>query len=79
MKAVSALREAGCEVTGMVATFTYGFRVSEKTFAENDLKVRTLTDYETMLEQAVESGYLEKKQLPLLQEWRLNPAGWNTV
>ncbi|MCA1747510.1 MAG: orotate phosphoribosyltransferase [Bacteroidales bacterium] len=76
MKAVSALKEAGCEVTGMVATFTYGFRVSEKTFAENDLKVRTLTDYETMLEQAVESGYIEKEQLPLLQEWRLDPAGW---
>jgi orotate phosphoribosyltransferase len=78
MKAVSALKEAGCMVTGMVATFTYGFRISEEIFTKHNLKVITLTDYETMLEQAVESGYIEKEQLPLLQEWRLNPADWAT-
>jgi orotate phosphoribosyltransferase len=79
MKAVSALKEAGCEVTGMVATFTYGFQVSEETFAKNGLKVRTLTDYDTTLEQAFESGYVKKEQLPLLQKWRLDPAGWTTL
>ena len=76
IKAVTALREAGCEVTGMVATFTYGFKVSEEAFANNNLKVKTLTNYETMLKQAVENGYIEQDQLPVLRRWQLDPAAW---
>ena len=76
MKAVEALREAGCEVVGMVATFTYGFAAAMQTFSENKLKVLCLTDYETMLDQALESSYIRKEQLPLLQKWREDPENW---
>ncbi|MCF8346039.1 MAG: orotate phosphoribosyltransferase [Bacteroidales bacterium] len=76
LKAVEALRTAGCIVTGMVATFTYGFEESKKQFKEKKLEVKTLTDYETMLLQAVESGYIEAAHLPMLQKWRTNPARW---
>lgn len=79
LKAVEALREAGCIVTGMVATFTYGFRVSKERFAEQNLEVRTLTDYDTMLDQALESGYITEAQVPLLKKWREDPAHWSTV
>ena len=77
LKAVEALRTAGCIVTGMVAAFTYGFKNAVESFTQHQLKVLTLTDYETMLNQAVDSGYIDKKQLPLLQKWRLDPANWN--
>lgn len=77
LRAVKALRDAGCIVTGMVATFTYGFRIAEEKFAEHDLEVRTLTDYDTMLDQALESGYITESQLPLLKKWRLDPENWS--
>jgi orotate phosphoribosyltransferase len=76
LKAAESLRTAGCIVTGMVATFTYGFKESENNFRENSLEVKTLTDYDTMLLEAVESGYIEAAHLPLLQKWRTDPAGW---
>ncbi len=76
LKAVEALRAAGCEVLGMVATFTYGFRLSEGNFKQQALEVVTLTDYETMLTQALESGYINEKQLPVLKNWRIDPENW---
>lgn len=76
LKAIDALTAAGCKVLGMVATFTYGFAVSEKKFKEYGLRVATLTDYETMLEEALKIGYLDEAQIPYLQEWRLNPSHW---
>ena len=76
LKAVEALREAECEVLGMVAIFTYGFNTAVENFTKHQLKVTTLTDYENMLVQAVESGYITQDQLPLLQEWRKDPANW---
>lgn len=79
LKAVQALRSEGCDVTGMVATFTYGFEAAAKNFQEQQIAVLTLTDYNTMLDQALESGYIKKEQLPLLQKWRTDPAGWGVV
>ncbi len=79
LMAVEALRNAGCIVTGMVATFTYGFRISEERFAEHALEVRTLTDYDTLLTQALESGFITEAQLPLLKKWRMDPANWTAT
>ncbi|MEX2371888.1 MAG: orotate phosphoribosyltransferase [Bacteroidales bacterium] len=76
LRAIEALRSVGCVVTGMVATFTYGFDVAESSFAASGVTVKTLTDYESMLSQAVESGYLSSAQLPLLQKWRKDPSNW---
>ena len=58
LKAVDALRDAGCEVVGMVASFTYGFPVAEEAFQKAGVKLSTLTDYPAMLETAVTSGYI---------------------
>ncbi len=76
LKAVDALIEAGCEVKGMVAAFTYGFSESENRFKEYGLEVHTLTNYETLLTQAVKSEYIEEDQVPFLKKWREDPAGW---
>lgn len=76
LKAVEALREAGCNVIGMVATFTYGFDISTNDFNKSQLEVHTLTDYETLLELALEKKYVSEEQLPLLKEWRRDPSHW---
>lgn len=77
LKAVEAIRKAGCEVVGMVAAYTYGFAVAEEDFKAADVKLVTLTDYEHVVQKAVETGYIAKEDVVLLNEWRLNPAEWN--
>lgn len=76
LKAVAALREAGFEVVGMVASYTYGFDVAEKAFAEAGVKLVTLTDYNSVVEKAVETGYITKEQVATLDEWRKDPANY---
>lgn len=76
LKAVAALREAGFEVVGMVASYTYGFDVAEKAFAEAGVKLVTLTDYNSVVEKAAETGYITKEQVATLNEWRKDPANY---
>ena len=77
LKAVEALRKYGCEVIGMVASYTYGFPVAEKAFADANVKLVTLTDYEHVVEQAVATGYIRPEHVDMLHEWRKDPANWN--
>ena len=76
LKAVEALRQAGCEVVGMVASYTYGFPVAEQAFAEAGVKLVTLTDYEHVVAQALETGYIAETDVEVLNEWRKDPANW---
>lgn len=76
LSAVEALRDAGCEVLGMVAIFTYGFPVAEANFAAAEVKLDTLSNYSAMLSLALDEGYIEQSQLETLHEWRENPSQW---
>ncbi|MBQ7180421.1 MAG: orotate phosphoribosyltransferase [Bacteroidaceae bacterium] len=76
LKAVEAIRRAGGEVVGMVASYTYGFPVAEKAFAEAGVQLLTLTNYEAVVAQALSTGYIKENDVPLLGEWRKNPAEW---
>ena len=77
LKAVEAIRNNGCEVVGMVASYTYGFPVAEKAFADAKVKLITLTNYETVVAQAVKTGYITEDEVEVLHEWRKDPAHWN--
>ena len=76
LKAVEAIRNYGCEVVGMVASFTYGFDVAEKAFADARVKLVTLTDYEAVVAEALRIGYIKENEVELLNEWRKNPSQW---
>lgn len=76
LKAVEAIRKYGSEVIGMVAAYTYGFPVAEQAFKESGVKLVTLTDYEHVVEQAAETGYITKADIEILNEWRKDPANW---
>ena len=78
LKAVEALRQAGAEVTGMVAIFSYGFLLAEDNFRDAKVALRTLTDYHTLIETALESGAIQAEQVALLQQWRKNPSQWKS-
>lgn len=74
--AVEALRENGCDVLGMVAIFTYEFPTAKENFAAADVHLDTLSNYSTMIELAVQEGYVHADELQTLQEWRRDPANW---
>ncbi|MCK9611992.1 MAG: orotate phosphoribosyltransferase [Bacteroidales bacterium] len=76
LKAVEALRNAGCNVKGMVAIFTYGFPVAEEGFAKAKCPLFTLSHYNALLEQAVENNYINERDLPQLAKWREAPEKW---
>ena len=76
LKAVAALREYGVEVIGMVASFTYGFPVAEEAFREAGVKLITLSNYDAVIEQAAETGYIKEEEKSVLAEWRKDPSVW---
>ena len=76
LKAVDALRKAGFEVVGMVASYTYGFPVAEEAFKAANVRLVTLSDYEHTTAIAAETGYIKKEDLEVLAEWRKDPANW---
>lgn len=76
LKAVDAIRRNGCEVIGMVASYTYGFDVAKKAFEEADVRLITLTNYEAVVKAAVASGYIQEDAVEVLDTWRKDPAHW---
>lgn len=76
LKAVAALREAGFNVIGMVASYTYGFPIAEQAFKDANVKLVTLTNYESVVEKALETGYINQNDVAMLHEWRRDPANW---
>jgi orotate phosphoribosyltransferase len=76
LKAVEAIRNYGCEVVGMVASYTYGFDVAEKAFKEAGVELVTLTNYEAVVAQALSTGYIKEEEVELLNQWRQAPSEW---
>ncbi|MCO6025497.1 orotate phosphoribosyltransferase [Prevotella cerevisiae] len=77
LKAVEALRKYGCEVIGMLASYTYGFPIAQKAFQDADVPLYTLTDYDHVVAEALETGYIKDSDVELLHKWRKDPANWN--
>jgi len=76
LNAVQALRDAGVEVLGMVAIFTYGFPKAEENFRQNNVALDTLSNYNAMIGLAIEQGYVQPSDLETLKEWRESPDTW---
>ena len=77
LKAVEALRNKGGEVLGMMAIFTYGFKFSEEKFGKANCRLFTLSNYEALLEHAIETGYINVENLEILKNWRRDPENWS--
>lgn len=76
LAAVDALREAGADVLGMVAVFTYGFGLAEERFSEKGVELTTLSDYGALIEEAVKEGLINPSDEEVLRQWRENPDSW---
>jgi orotate phosphoribosyltransferase len=76
LSAVKALRNAEIDVMGMVAIFTYGFQIAEQNFKEVNVELSTLSNYNVLIQNGLETGYVKESELETLKQWRLNPAKW---
>ncbi|MCB0576451.1 MAG: orotate phosphoribosyltransferase [Saprospiraceae bacterium] len=77
--AAEALQEAGAEVAGVLAIFQYGFAKADAAFSSKGIDFQTLTNYDTLIQEAVKSGYIPAEDLNTLKKWRENPDGWGAL
>ncbi len=76
LNAVRALKESNLEVLGMVAIFTYGFKVSNENFHENKVELFTLSNYKELVKKAIEINYIGHKESETLKKWNDKPENW---
>ncbi len=76
LNAVNALKVAEVNVKGMVAIFTYGFEVSKENFKTNNVPLYTLSNYESLLEQALDTNFINQTEANVLSKWNSNPSEW---
>ncbi len=76
LKAVEALRAADCKVISMLAIFTYGFPVAEQAFADAKVELITLSNYNALIDTALNLGTVSEAQVDELKEWRKAPSEW---
>lgn len=76
LKAAQAMQDAGFNVIGMVAIFTYGFDTAEKSFEQAKMPLTCLSNFNYLLEEAVAKKYLDESQLAHVKSWRQDPSNW---
>ncbi len=77
LKAIAALRDAELDVRGLVAIFTYGFDIAHENFANAECPYVTLSDYNSMIAEALDSNLISQDEMDSLKRWRDNPSTWN--
>ena len=76
LNAVTALRDSGCEVLGMVAIFSYQFKEASDAFAASNCKLDTLSNYSVLIDTALKTGYIGQAEVETLKNWKVDPANW---
>ena len=76
LNAVTALRDSGCEVLGMVAIFSYQFKKASEAFSACNCKLDTLSNYSVLIDIAVKTGYIGQEEVETLKNWKVDPENW---
>jgi len=79
LQAVQALKDAGANIKGMLAIFSYGFEAAKNNFENAQIELHTLSNYEALLEEAERSKFINTAEMELLSTWRKNPQGWGKI
>ncbi|WP_276392845.1 orotate phosphoribosyltransferase [Eudoraea chungangensis] len=78
LNAVKALKEQGAVIKGMIAIFSYGFKVANHNFEEAEIELHTLSDYDALIEKASNQNQIKEEQMTTLIAWRNNPSKWES-
>ena len=76
LAAVKTLRDEDLIVKGLISIFSYGFKAADNNFKDHDCEKTSLCDYNTLVNEALKSNYIEKEDVELLNQWRENPEKW---
>ena len=76
LQAVQALRDAGCEVAGLVGIFNYGFDAADENFKNAKCRFLTLSNYNALIEYAAEHSFVSTDDIKILRKWREDPQAW---
>ncbi len=76
LQVVDVIRNAGMEVAGMVAIFTYGFPQAAEAFDKAGVPFKALTNYPTLIDLAIERQIISANQQEVLLQWSQDPANW---
>lgn len=77
IKAIQALKEAECNVVGLVSVFTYGFDIAKENFEEIKCPTFSLCNYDALIQVALKNNYILEEDMEMLKNWRLDPSNWN--
>ena len=77
LAAVDALLKCGVHIAGMVAIFSYNFDRSRRAFENADVELHTLSNYDTLVDVALDTGYIREGDVKMLKEWRYDPDKWS--
>lgn len=77
LQGVQALKDAGMKVKGLIAIFSYGFQVAKEAFDDAEVPFIVLSDYDHLIEQALNLDYIKEVELEKLKKWREIPSDWN--
>ncbi|TAE37334.1 MAG: orotate phosphoribosyltransferase [Runella slithyformis] len=78
LKVVDVLRQAGADVLGMAAIFTYGFEIAAENFRQKNVPLICLSNYDCLIKEAIKLDYADASELETLTQWRANPAEWGS-
>ncbi|OJG55757.1 orotate phosphoribosyltransferase [Enterococcus haemoperoxidus] len=78
LEAAAAAEREGADILGVAAIFTYELPKGKEKFAAHKMNLLTLTNYSTLIDAALESNYIEEKDVALLKEWKQDPENWLT-
>ena len=73
---VNIIRDKELNVKGLISIFTYGFEEANQNFKKSKCEKTSLCDYESLIEEALKSNYIDQKDLAILKDWRKNPKSW---
>lgn len=76
LEAAEAAEREGAKVLGVAAIFTYELPKGTENFEKSGFPLVTLTNYTSLIETALETGYIQKNEVELLQEWKKEPSKW---
>ena len=76
LAAVKALEKEGLNIKGLISIFTYSFDEADKNFKKQNCEKTSLCDYQTLIDEALKSNYIDNKDLDVLEQWRKNPKNW---
>ena len=76
LAAVKALKDKGLNIKGLISIFTYNFDEADKNFKKQDCEKTSLCDYQTLIDEAVKSNYIDNNDIEVLKKWRKDPKNW---